>query len=100
LTAHYFYWFIGAGITTPSHASRSIITLKDNLIHNINHRWAYVSVLALNTEGLPMDEIRQRPRNDTQTTELITEVIANIAPYIHKEMNPEFQDQAQNQTAH
>ena len=43
LRAHFFYWFVGQDVTTPSHAGRIWLTLRDNVAHGVNHRWAYAT---------------------------------------------------------
>ena len=40
----FFYWFIGKGRSTPYHWQRILWTAKDRVLHNRNHRWAYVLI--------------------------------------------------------
>ena len=38
------YWFIGKGRVTPYHWQRILWNMEDRLLHNRNHRWAYVLI--------------------------------------------------------
>jgi hypothetical protein len=51
LTSLFLYWFVGKGATTPHHFVRIAKTNWDMLVHNTNHRWAYVIVSAPVLEG-------------------------------------------------
>ena len=52
LRAHYYYWFVGRDVTTPHHLSRILLTSYDNVFRNVNHRWAYVSLMSLVGESI------------------------------------------------
>jgi hypothetical protein len=41
---YYAYWFVGKGRETPSHYERMFWMGFDRIIHNVSHRWAYISV--------------------------------------------------------
>ena len=43
--AHYLYWWIGAGRSTPSDFERIGLTVFDNMFRNVNNRWGYPSVM-------------------------------------------------------
>src|SRR5260370_30222022 len=45
-----YYWFIGYRSITPSHFDRTIIDIRDRLLHGYDQRWAYVTVMAVVTE--------------------------------------------------
>ena len=81
LYAHYFYWFIGKNVTTPNHWHRVFLTSYDRITRNLNHRWAYVIVMSIVTEGfLPGG------KNELQTVEMLKEFTAQIAPtFMRKE---------------
>jgi len=38
------YWFVGKDRVTPYHWQRIYWTAKDRILHNTNHRWAYVLI--------------------------------------------------------
>jgi len=64
LRAHYYYWFVGKDVTTPNHMSRIMMTMRDNIVRNINHRWAYVSVMSVveASEGQSQEEASEETR--------------------------------------
>lgn len=81
LYANYFYWFVGKDVTTPHHWSRVFLTSYDRITKNLNHRWAYVIVMSIVTEGfLPQG------KNEAQTVQMLKEFTAEIAPtFMRKE---------------
>ncbi|MEI6534341.1 MAG: exosortase-associated EpsI family protein [Verrucomicrobiaceae bacterium] len=86
LQAHFYYWFVGADVTTSSHATRIWLTLRDNILRSINHRWAYVTVLAFAGENFTATELTERPRSDAETTQMMDEFIRLIAPKFQKSL--------------
>jgi len=40
-----YYWFVGKGRVTASHLERVMWNLYDRLVHSVNHRWAYITVV-------------------------------------------------------
>jgi uncharacterized protein DUF3485 len=88
IRAHYVYWFAGTNVSTPDHAERLWITLRDNVISGINHRWAYPSLMALVTEGFSPEEVGQRTRTDEQTVALLHDLVRDLAPKFQKEFMP------------
>lgn len=85
---HYVYWYVGTDFSTPDHAQRIWTSLRDSIFHNLNHRWAYPSVMALVTEGFTPDEVGQRTRNDEQTVAMLVQLIHDLAPQFQKEFMP------------
>lgn len=88
LRAHYVYWFVGIDVTTPSHFERIWLTTWDSVTRNINHRWAYPSVMAYVTDNFTADEIGQRQRDSDQTLDLITQLIQALVPKFQKDFAP------------
>jgi hypothetical protein len=43
-SSYYAYWFAGKGRETSSHTQRMIWMATDRILHNVAHRWAYISV--------------------------------------------------------
>jgi len=84
LRAHYFYWFAGQDVTTPEHLERIWLTLRDNVTRGVNHRWAYVSALALVTDNFTPQEIGERPRDSGATADLLETFIRELAPRFQK----------------
>ena len=75
LYANYFYWFIGNGVTTPHHWTRVFLSSFDRITKNINHRWAYVIVMSIVTEGFV-----PQGKNEAQTVEMLKQFTAQVAP--------------------
>jgi EpsI family protein len=83
LYANYFYWFVGSEVTTPHHWSRVFLTSFDRITKNLNHRWAYVIVMSVVTEGfLPLG------KNETQTIEMLKQFTAEAAPSFMRASTP------------
>jgi Protein of unknown function (DUF3485) len=79
LTSVFLYWFVGKDASTPHHLVRVLKTNLDMLLHNTNHRWAYVIVSA----PVP-EEITQQGKNAKETLAMLKEFIAHLAPEIMK----------------
>ena len=88
IRAHFVYWFIGTDISTPSHVERILKTTWDSIFRNINHRWAYASMMTMVTENLEPSQSHQRHRTDEQTRRLMSYLIQQLAPRIQKEYMP------------
>jgi len=88
LRAHYLYWFIGKDVSTPSHLERIWLTLWDNIVRSVNHRWAYVSAMAIVSEGFTPEEIGQQPRDSEKTLAMLSDITRQIVPSIQKEYMP------------
>ena len=84
LRAHYAYWFVGADVTTASHLDRTLMSIRDSTFRNVNHRWAYASVMSYVTENFTAAEIGERPRSDTETGALVAELVREITPHFQK----------------
>lgn len=79
LNSLFLYWFVGKDTTTPHHLLRILKTNLDMLMHNTNHRWAYVIVSAPVLEGLVPGG-----KSLEQTQKLLETFIAALAPQIMK----------------
>lgn len=84
LRAHYVYWFVGADVSTPSNLERQLISLRDSVLRNVNHRWAYPSVMARVTDNLTPQQSGERLRSDAETVEMILSLIRSLAPHLQK----------------
>lgn len=84
LRAHYVYWFVGTDVTTPHNSTRVWLSSWDNIVRNVNHRWAYPSVSAWVTENFDPDETGQRKRGSQETMDLITGLVQELAPRFQK----------------
>lgn len=83
--AHYVYWFTGTDVTTPSHFTRLWRSTWDAVLHNVNHRWAYSSVMACVTENLDPAMSGERRRTDEETRRLISYLIQQLVPQFQKD---------------
>lgn len=88
LRAHYVYWFVGADVSTPSNLERQLISLRDSVLRNVNHRWAYPSVMARVTDNLTQQQSGERRRNDKETVEMILSLIRSLAPRLQRNLIP------------
>ncbi len=86
--AHYVYWFVGTDFSTPSHFERLWHSTWDAVLRNINHRWAYVSVLAMVTDGMDVSQTGERHRTDDETKRLINWFIQRLVPEFQKDFMP------------
>jgi hypothetical protein len=75
LRQKFLYWFIGDGRTTPDHLERILLTSRDRVFRNINHRWAYVTVGSTVTGSYD-----PRGKSDEETVEMLKEFIREIVP--------------------
>lgn len=77
LTSYFMYWFVGKDTTTPRHLVRILKTNLDMLVHNTNHRWAYIIVSSPILEGFTQDG-----KNAEQTLDMLKKFIGEVAPHI------------------
>jgi hypothetical protein len=55
LRGKFVYWFVGRDVLTPHHWRRLFLTAYDRIFRGVGHRWAYVSVMAVETAGMQAD---------------------------------------------
>ncbi|MEO0453990.1 MAG: exosortase-associated EpsI family protein [Verrucomicrobiota bacterium] len=77
ISQHYFYWFVGQNAITPHNWERIFLTSWDRVVHRVNHRWAYVTVSSMVTEGL-----QPFGKNSEETVETLKAFTSIIAPKI------------------
>jgi EpsI family protein len=77
LSSVFLYWFVGKDMTTPSHLKRLAHANWDKVVHNINHRWAYVIVSAPVLEGFTPNG-----KNQAETMKMLESFVGEIAPKI------------------
>lgn len=83
--AHYMYWFVGQDVTTPSHVARILLTLKDNIFRNINHRWAYVSMMSVVNDTHDVNTVKLPRRSDEEMVAITLDLIRKVTPVIQAE---------------
>ncbi|MDX6767736.1 MAG: EpsI family protein [Candidatus Methylacidiphilales bacterium] len=75
MRAVFLYWFIGKDTTTPHHWKRLFLTSWDRVFRQINHRWAYVSVMSVVTQGYVLNG-----KDEAQTLDMLKSFTSEIAP--------------------
>lgn len=77
LRGKFLYWFVGRDVLTPHHWERLFRTAYDRIFRGVGHRWAYVSVMAVETGGFQSDGL------DAEAVGRIVEAfIAELAPRV------------------
>ena len=77
--AYYMYWYVADNLATPSHMTRNWMSSWDRVVHNRDHRWAYVIAMSPITETIRPDGL-----NAAQTRDLLSNFIRQIVPSIQK----------------
>lgn len=77
--AYYMYWYVADGITTPSHSTRNWVSSWDRILHNRDHRWAYVIAMSLITQSFQSDGL-----DADRTREMLADFIRQIVPTVQK----------------
>jgi EpsI family protein len=73
--AVFVYWFVGKERLTPHHWERIFWTARDRVLHNRNHRWAYIMVHAPVTA-----EAAAGGRAEDETMRLVARFVQEIYP--------------------
>jgi hypothetical protein len=73
------YWFVGKDRVTPHHMERIILTTKDRVFHNTNHRWAYILIHA------QVDPTGHEPGSDVPEDEAM-EMVAGFVKDVYPEL--------------
>ncbi len=79
LNSLFIYWFVGKDTVTASHLVRVLKTNLDVILHNTNHRWAYVIASAPVLAGFTAEG-----KTEPETLKMLTEFIQKIAPDVIK----------------
>jgi EpsI family protein len=77
--AYYMYWYVADDQTTPSHAERNWISSWDRVVHNRDHRWAYVIAMSPITQTIRPDGM-----NADETRAMLKNFIRQIVPTFQK----------------
>ncbi len=77
--AYYMYWYVADDLTTPSHTARNWMSSWDRVVHNRDHRWAYVIAMSPITQTIRPDGL-----DAEQTRDLLTSFIRQIVPTFQK----------------
>jgi len=76
-TTVFLYWFVGKDMTTPYHWMRLAHANWDRVVHNVNHRWAYVVVSAP-----VLENFTRNGKDEAKTMEMLKAFVAEVAPEI------------------
>jgi exosortase len=76
---YYMYWYVTAGATTSSHATRNWLSSRDRIFFNTDHRWAYMIAMSAVTAPLIPGGL-----NDDQTKKMLAAFIRDILPSVQK----------------
>jgi EpsI family protein len=85
--AYYMYWYVADDITTPSHTTRNWMSSWDRVVHNRDHRWAYVIAMSPITQTIRSDGL-----DAEQTRDMLTSFIRQIIPTFQKNEIPGYTD--------
>jgi hypothetical protein len=77
IRAHYYYFWVGRGISTSSYAEMKRLNVWDNFFKNVNHRWAYPGIF------LYVDPNHVNP--DEDAWDRAQHVVKSALPFFHKE---------------
>ena len=72
---YYYYWFVGSDLTTPHHGDRLYRATLDRILHNLSHRWAYVTV---SPDMIP-------PGKESEIAAVCRDFIREIFPHFHRD---------------
>ncbi len=75
--AIFVYWFVGKGRETPYHWQRILWTTKDRVLHNTNHRWAYILI---NEPAIPTSAQEDVKQAEDAAMKLTATFIQNLYP--------------------
>jgi EpsI family protein len=84
--AYYMYWYVTDNITTSSHLERNLRSSWDRIMHNRDHRWAYVIAMTDITDTT----VSAGGLNAAQTRDLLTAFIRQIVPTFQKSEIPRY----------
>lgn len=82
ITVHHvsYYWFAGHTDLTASHLDRTVIDIRDRILHGYNQRWAYITVAAIVTKNL-----QPRGLSEEETCRVLEDFVGKIVPALHKD---------------
>lgn len=73
----FIYWFVGKDRLTPYHWQRILWTTKDRVLHNKNHRWAY---LLIASPVRPSETQAALDRAEAATQAVLTQFVKDLYP--------------------
>ena len=76
-----YYWFMGKDRMTASHTQRILWNSLDRVIHNVNHRWAYITVSAVVPPGATAEGNRL---NEQQVRQMLQDLVRRLMPELKR----------------
>ncbi len=73
----FLYWFVGKDRVTPYHWQRIYWTAKDRVLHNTNHRWAYILIHIPVTKNAAADDIG---KSEEETMKTVAGFVQDVYP--------------------
>jgi EpsI family protein len=80
IESYFMYWYVAEGVTTPSHNIRDWVSSWDRVVHNRDHRWAYVIAMAPITASINPNGV-----GPEQTRDMLSDFIRQIVPLVQKD---------------
>jgi hypothetical protein len=81
------YWYVADGLATQSHFERNVMSSWDRIMHNRDHRWAYVFAMSPVTQSLNPGGV-----DTAGTRKLLADFIREIVPTFEKSEMPPLAD--------
>ena len=75
-----YYWFVGHTDATGSHFKRTLLDMRDRLVHGYNQRWAYITIAAQLPVGAETD-----PKTERMVDNWVQDFIKQLLPKIQKD---------------
>lgn len=79
--AYNVYWYVGYDIATPNYVTHVILSHRDSVFRNINHRWGMASLFMMNA-ARPVGQ--SDPLASIASAAFITEIGGKMLPHIQK----------------
>ena len=73
------YWYVGKDVATPSYTSHVILSHRDSVFRNINHRWGMASVFA-SLPPVPLGTVD--PLAGIAAASMLQEFVGEMLPHI------------------
>ncbi|MCX7824454.1 MAG: EpsI family protein [Verrucomicrobiae bacterium] len=80
-----YYWFVGKDRMTASHVQRIIWNSLDRVLHNVNHRWAYLTVSSVVPPGATAEKNRIL---ELQVRQLLRDFVGRLMPELKRSAPP------------
>ena len=72
------YWFVGKNRRTPHHWQRLLWNAEDRVLHDVNHRWAYIMI-----HSPVMADLKPGGMNPEETMRMLKDFIRAVYPTLN-----------------